>query len=568
MGAAALLFFGPLVIYYFSSGAIRNAWARAEMAWYHNFLLAGALGIPSIFSVLLMPMAQPVGDRIGAALGMGAIIGGASWICIFLFGSDSNKSGESHRRGQAVATAKEIAKETRRQPHQFTIGGVPIPSHIEPLSFLLDGAQGSGKSQAFLEMLEPVRKNRQRAIVADMGGEFLSRLYQPGDIILNPFDSRSVSWSPLSEMRGIWDAKRLAASIIPDGHGAVVEWNQYAQTIVEGVLRRLWEKGEGSNAELLRLLTTDTSYKAIDENGRPVQKNELADLMEGLPASRLFALGNERMLGSIMGIVGVRIGALEALDPDAGFDSFSIKKWIEQDGENWLFVTSTDDQLTFLKPLIGAVVDVAASSVLSLNSRNPARRIWFSLDEYTSIAPVQSIADLLQKGRKYGGCVVMGVQSLSQLFEKHGERGGQSILGTLSTWLCLRSPDPQTAEYISKFVGDAEVRRVMSSGGESDGKSSSNWAEQIVTKRAVLASEFQNLDPLIGMLSIAGSTRPCWVNIPISKLERNTEEFQAREMRPRPQKKPQPPVQQEQQPIQKSPEPAPQTAGWDMDDLP
>ena len=63
---------------------------------------------------------------------------------------------------------------------------------------------------------------------------FLERFYQPGDLILNPFDGRSVGWSPFAEIRSDYDCSRLAKASIPDAEGESREWHVYAQTLLGG----------------------------------------------------------------------------------------------------------------------------------------------------------------------------------------------------------------------------------------------------------------------------------------------------------------------------------------------
>jgi hypothetical protein len=63
-----------------------------------------------------------------------------------------------------------------------------------------------------------------------------------GDWLHNPFDARSVDWSPFAEIERPAYTDRLAESMIPDQEGRERGWFVYSQTLVSAVLKRLWEQ--------------------------------------------------------------------------------------------------------------------------------------------------------------------------------------------------------------------------------------------------------------------------------------------------------------------------------------
>lgn len=320
------------------------------------------------------------------------------------------------------------------------------------------------------------------------------------DVILNPFDERGAGWSPFAEMRGVWDAERLAKSIIPDGRESGDDWNLYAQQLFSGVLERLWSKGNATNGELVRILTI-------------AESSELRELVAGLPAQRMFEAGNEKFLASVLSIIGSYAKPLAWLDPTAGQDSFSIRNWIENETRGWIFLTYRDDQLASLRPLIAGWVDVVASAILTL-PENRERRVWLALDEFASLGRIQSIEPFLTKARKSGGCALLGLQSISQLHDTYGPKKAQTLLSCLGTWLVLRQSDPETAEAMSLFLGDREVLRQTESGSKG-GDGSGNWSEQVTKTRLIMPSELQRLAPRHGFLSLLGPYPVCPVEMPI-----------------------------------------------------
>ena len=67
----------------------------------------------------------------------------------------------------------------------------------------------------------------------------------------------------------------------------------------------------------------------------------------------------------------------------------------------------------------------------------------------------------------------MGLQSISQVREAYGRDGAQTLLANLGNWLTLRSGDAESAEFLSKNIGDEQVRRYNES-INSEGKASTS----------------------------------------------------------------------------------------------
>lgn len=145
------------------------------------------------------------------------------------------------------------------------------------------------------------------------------------------------------------------------------------------------------------------------------------------------------------------------------------------------------------------------------------------LDELPLLGRISSLVTLLTNGSKHGSAVIAGIQTVAQLRETYGRDQAQTILATLGTWLTLRVTDSETSDYMSKAIGDEEVRRVVQSGGESHGKrggnknQTKNWQEQYSMQRVVMSAELQNLPDLCGYLNIAGPLPACPVRLPLAE---------------------------------------------------
>jgi len=413
---------------------------------------------------------------------------------------------EKLRRGADVDTVAEVNKQAAAAlpaadfQESMDIAGVNIPRSAEPYHFLVVGATGSGKSVAITRLIDHIEERGDIALVVDSGGDFSSRYFRAGrDHILNPFDDRCTPWSPTAEMQGPWDAEALAKSMIPDGVGDSKEWNGYAQTLVTSVLRRL--------AEEKRLSIKDLLYY--------VQVASIEELTPFLASTAAAAqLSSERTFGSIRTIASNYLATYAYLADHP--DPFSVAKFIRTEKPGFLFLTYRDDQLDSLRNMISCVLDVASRTILSLPENNN-RRVWLIIDEFASIGKVQSIEAVATKARKKGGCLLLGLQSVSQLQDRYGEKGAQTILSCLSSWLVLRCSDPETAEYISTYIGDSEISRMTRGESSSESGGSASLNEQIQTQRAVMPVELQRLANLEGFFKLSGNYPVCRTKLAFPK---------------------------------------------------
>src|SRR5215468_9615197 len=90
------------------------------------------------------------------------------------------------------------------------LAGVVIGAADETKHFKIIGTTGTGKSTAITELLERALERGDRAIIADPDGGYLARFHDRGrgDVILNPFDPRSLRWDPFAEIQTACDVEQ------------------------------------------------------------------------------------------------------------------------------------------------------------------------------------------------------------------------------------------------------------------------------------------------------------------------------------------------------------------------
>jgi hypothetical protein len=318
----------------------------------------------------------------------------------------------------------------------------------------------------------------------------LSRFAQPGDTVLNPFDRRAPGWSIFNEIRKDFDYDRLSRSLVPDGLGADKQWHHYAQVLCSETMRALMMRGEGTTAQLMHWLTVTTSA-------------ELATLLAGTPAQGLFDQDAAKALASTRFILTTYINPHKYLRPG----EFSLRTWLSGERGGNLYLAWREDMQSALMPLISTWTDIAANAVLSLPADRD-RRIWLVLDELGALGRLNSLESALTRGRKHGLCVVAGLQSTAQLDRTYGRESAivlRSCFRNLVVFAVAKS-DPETAEMLSRALGERELDREQHSHSESPNGITKSVSLQRVSERIAIPTEITELPSLYAYLALAGDT--------------------------------------------------------------
>jgi type IV secretory pathway TraG/TraD family ATPase VirD4 len=145
---------------------------------------------------------------------------------------------------------------------------------------------------------------------------------------------------------------------------------------------------------------------------------------------------------------------------------------------------------------------------------DPSRRVWLALDEIPILLPSPTIGTVLSEGRKFGLSIIMAGQAVGQFKSRVGADEAAALLSMPKTRLLLRVGDGETAEAMSREIGDRHIKRKQvshnqSSGGGGQGGGSSSGTStswQDTTERAVLPSEIMALPDLTGYLRVETTT--------------------------------------------------------------
>lgn len=414
--------------------------------------------------------------------------------------------------GTHLVAPKELqgVLDKKKLSSSLKLGGVSLRLNSETQHLLFCGTTGTGKSTCFNALLPQIREKKQQAIVVDTTGEFVSRFYRKGkDILINPFDARSLGWNPWIECRTPYHYDEIAHGFIPQtGHDRF--WPDSARTVLSEAIHYLEEKGSPDNRQLFDLLMT---YPLRD----------LYDALKNTPAASLLDPAGDKTAMSIRAHLAPYIKVLRYLPKDR--TQFSIRQWVmnteNSADDSWVFIVSTPDQRETLKPLLSGLVTVAFNSLMSTRP-DSNRRLWFIIDELISLNKQEVLPKALAEIRKYGGCISAGIQNISQLQEQYGYAEMKSLSSLFNTKIIFRNSDHETARYMSQLIGEQEIMEAMEtiSYGEHAYRDGVSLNDQKKVKPTVSATDIMALNDLEAYLKLPGDLPVTKIKFDISKLEK------------------------------------------------
>lgn len=411
-------------------------------------------------------------------------------------------------RGLQLVSPFKLKKMTKEKDYQIRFCGLPVPKDLKYKHFLLTGGTGQGKSVSISDFLDSCVSNsssKTRLIVVDPNGTYASLFLKKGDVIFNPFDARSVSWSVLNEVRNSYDIETYSMTIIPKSSDATHEkFNTMARTIIKSAMTKILAMEELEREQQAQQFL-DILLISSDE--------KLKEFLAGTQAASL--IGNAELLGTLRSVVTTYLSP----HTHSKVGKFSFRDYLSQ-GEGNIFITWREDQLTALQPLVSCATDVICSSLLS--DFDNLSDFIFCLDELGSLNRLSYLEAVLTKGRKHRLVALAGIQSLAQLITIYGDKFSLTLRGCFSSFgVCaVNAQDTYTPQEYEKSFGAIEVLRRMKSANKDSRPELVKEKENVVK-----AEEISNLRPLHFYLKFSGHYPPTLVKMPYRTYDKVSPSF-------------------------------------------
>ena len=398
-------------------------------------------------------------------------------------------------RGSKLIEPRELTAEMNHNKEvlDLPIGPVKLPREAEVKHLIIIGSPGSGKTNQSSQMIERLKERKEKMVIYDFKGDYLSKFYDPSrDIIFNPLDKRCMGWNLFNELSRLMDVDAMAYSLISQSFAQDPFWNDAARDVFSGILYYLYYNNARSNADIWTAVTAPIKEIAA----------WLKDTKGGERGHVYIQDASSKQAMSVAAVMMQYVKSFEYMSKSDG--PFTITDWLTNPDAGTIFITNYADVKDTLRPILSLFVDLLGRKLLSMKD-DYRRRIFFILDEFGTLQRLSTIKDLMTLSRSKGGAVFIGIQDKGQIDKIYSPEISQSILNACGNSIMYRVADPITAKYLSDRIGKIEVRETDQtlSMGVADNRDGVSLMQRTREKDLVLPSEITGLRDLEAYLKVA-----------------------------------------------------------------
>jgi hypothetical protein len=404
--------------------------------------------------------------------------------------------GDTHQRGLqylwnhrlAVRLARQHARSELRQEHHSGVHvhpAVQLTAGRENLGILAVGAQGSGKTQFLLPIVQQVCEAIEndasdqdfRAVLFDYKGEYTEVLPVEDDrfMLIAPWDQRSAHWAIGQDVRTRGDARLIAEQLISDSKDPM--WSNASRQVLTGLIHALalTKPGRWDFPDLADLLSAggNTLIEALTVGNReavrlvsnPEDNKTAQSILANLAA---FMAPITDLAEAWRSEPTVNTPCRDVQSDAESITSFSIQGWLAEDWTGPRIVviqgSSRYEPLmqaflrSFLGVLIARIIDPAFPEA---RSRDTDYRLFVFLDEFIRLGPLPDIEKLITVGRSKGVRLLLGLQDIAQVRHVYGPDRAAAWFSQLATQFYGRVAPGDTALWLSHVFAKEEVEHTV-----------------------------------------------------------------------------------------------------------
>lgn len=418
------------------------------------------------------------------------------------------------------------------EDRRYLFGGKWLTFEEARNHFVFMASTGGGKTLNIKMLLRCITKQRAkegaqaRALIYDSKTDLVSfvatliakqyGLKKPVDvlehiIIANPFDARCSAWAMAEDITDAAMADDIAAGMIPEPPNSNNPFfSRVAKRLLEGVIIAFIENA-GKNwrmRDLVEAVTTKERLAAVlesCEDTRPL----LTYFKPEKTFSDVFSTLSEAVLS-----YRVIAAAWEMAVAEDKNRTFSLDGWLSSDQ---LIVMGNS---TRKKAPISRLNNLLFSEATKIMLDRPGEirvedqnETWFLLDEASELGKMDTLGDLMIRGRSKSAAVALGFQDIGDLDALYTKERARSIVGQPHNVAIMHINDASDdmQRWCSRVVGERKYpRRNRSSSSQSSiqpsqqgmrlsTSESQSTAEQIVTEPLWLPSQFGSYHPEFGL---------------------------------------------------------------------
>jgi type IV secretory pathway TraG/TraD family ATPase VirD4 len=377
--------------------------------------------------------------------------------------------------------------------------------------FLIVGTTGSGKTLVIRMMLNSILYNLMvapdyRAVIYDEKQNMVSiikanEVPDENILIMNPFDSRCVSWDIAKDVTGPDTSFQIASILIPEEEGSQNRFfTDAGRDLLSGVMNVFIEKGYDKEQKT----GIKRDWRLSDVLYTMQRKERIAEVLsqtdEGKDLIDLY-LNTERTTDNILSTIRTRLAPLQVpialwRHAEEKGRKISLREFL---GGRYVLVLGNNQKARVPLQALNRIIFQRLTELLLDQPDDPKHYTWFILDELRKIGKLTGLDDLMNNGRSKGACVALAFQDIDGLRAVYGKEVAGEITAMCENICFMRLGGTETPRWASDFVGEKEEIVGLGSRGHSMGPSGPNYddrtGEHIHRAPLLLPSEFTSLLP-------------------------------------------------------------------------
>ncbi len=331
---------------------------------------------------------------------------------------------------------------------------------------LLIGGTGSGKTNTFYYFIEQLKKKMTAndvMIVFDTKGDFESKFYSQGDIILgnsSKYKNITEKWNIYKELVvDGWNdeniqmnTNEITYSLFKD---AMEKTNQQffpsaARDLFASILLAHLKAGKNS-VDIRKLAFNNKALKGYFDKLNPKKIIKLLSVSPEL--SSVLSYIGDGSSNQALGVIAEMQNVIRKIfiGSFAQDGRFSVREFVRQKNARTLFIEYDLSMGETLTPIYRLLFDLALKEAMGRSKSEG--NVYFVCDEFKLLPDLQHIEDGVNFGRSLGVRVFAGVQSIEQLYEIYGESKGKNIAAGFSSVYAFKANDSATRDFISDLYG-------------------------------------------------------------------------------------------------------------------
>ena len=358
-----------------------------------------------------------------------------------------------------------------------------LPRNREIQSILVVGRPRYGKSTALQFMLDGIlARPRDKLVVFDSKGDVAAGWPSADVIFLAPHDTRSWAWAVGQDVLGETGARELAAALISVSDREP-NWTLGGQEILVAAIRKLqaehgttWSWADLD--EVLDLPDAALRQVALDHH-RPALRYLTLD-----PETECFDRTAASYISTAMAPINRLVRPLAQAWSEIGPQhQVSLRSWLLDEAPRRRTIIL---QAASHLPSISAAWITAALEMMARFCVGPAladsteRRLWYILDEFSTVPKISALPALLAQGPSKGVCVLLACQNLELVEENYGNTLTQAIIQNMDIQVLFRLNAGPTAQYLTQIgIQKTDLRRYGQPAVQSESSSDRDKPETV-----------------------------------------------------------------------------------------